>query len=474
MDAQEKGTPAQSKQSIFNIVSNALKPIRKILPLMRLTGIFYILFAALSAVVGIVGLTGADLMQGYLPEGFVEVRAFKSHILPEGVLPQFFFILVIFAVYRLVIGCLDILLGKLPEKGGFLGLLGKIDLWLVILITVFATFFIDGFSFIWFPLISFIPAMLQLHGTAKLDNRPGISTRAESRAAKVFLIPAFLGLIFITYIPLLAVFGISLFDLRAVQLHPEFVGLNNYVDLFTTNPFFWDSLRVTVVYAFVTVGLGMVYSMVIALLLNRKMPGRTFFRTVFYLPYIIPAVSSLMIFRLIYTHGGILNNIINMFGGDRVHFLMDDATIIPALAVIAVWTSGNVIVIKMAGLNNVPRVYHEAGEIDGANAWQRFWKITIPVMSPIIFYNMLMSLITHMQVVVPSLIMTGGGQAGVTVIQTSYRFIAYEMYTTGLAQGFFGRGGAYSFVLFVIVGIFTAILFASSKKWLFYEGGGPK
>jgi len=180
-----------------------------------------------------------------------------------------------------------------------------------------------------------------------------------------------------------------------------------------------------------------------------------------------------MIFRLIYTHNGVINNIVNMFGGDRIHFLMDNTTIIPALAIVAVWTSGNIIVIKMAGLANVPRVYHESAEIDGANAWQRFWKITIPCMSPVIFYNMLMSLITHMQVVIPSLLNVGGGQAGVTVIPSSYRFIAYELYSTGLGQGFYGRGAAMSFAMFVVVGIFTAILFATSKKWLFYEGGGP-
>jgi len=312
-----------------------------------------------------------------------------------------------------------------------------------------------------------------LHGSAKLDNRPGGASRNEARAAKLFLIPAWLGLIFVTYIPLVAVFGISLFDWK-IPFPPSFIGLDNYKDLFTNNPFFWGSVRVTLIYALVTVVLGMVYAMVIALLLNRKIPGRTFFRTAFYLPYIIPAVSSLMTFRLIYTNNGVLNNIINMFGGDRTHFLMDNSTIIPALAVIAVWTSGNIIVIKMAGLNNVPRVYHEAAEIDGASAWSRFWTITIPVMSPIIFYNMLMSIITHMQVVVPSLIMTGGGQAGVTVIPTSYRFIAYELYTTALGQGFLGRGGTIAFALFVLVGIFTAILFITSKSWLFYEGGDAK
>jgi len=213
--------------------------------------------------------------------------------------------------------------------------------------------------------------------------------------------------------------------------------------------------------------------MVIALLLNRKIPGRTFFRTVFYLPFIIPVVSSLVIFGLIYSHNGVINNVINMFGGDRRYFLLDNASIIPALAIISVWMSGNIVVIKMAGLANVPRSYLESAEIDGANAWHRFWKITIPCMSPIIFYNMLMSLITNMQVVVPSLVFAGGGQAGATVIPQSFRFVAYELYMTGLGLGHLGRAGAISFGLFVLIGILTIILFTTSKSWLFYEGGGP-
>jgi multiple sugar transport system permease protein len=181
----------------------------------------------------------------------------------------------------------------------------------------------------------------------------------------------------------------------------------------------------------------------------------------------------MLVFQLLYSHSGVINNIINMFGGSRVHFLLNNATIIPAIAMIAVWASGNIIVIKIAGIANVPRTYLESAEIDGANAWYRFWRITVPCMTPIIFYNMLMSLITHMQVVVPSLMLAGGGQAGVTVIPQSFRFIAFELYTTAFRGGQLGRASAISFALFVLIGIFTVILFATSKKWLFYEGGGP-
>jgi len=442
--------------------------------ILRPTGVLYILFSALTIFIAVIGVSGSRLMQGLMPTGFVFLNVVRAHAMPERFMGYFFIFLFVFAAFRLAVGCMTIMLYNIPERGALLGLLGKIDLWLVLPITVFSLFFFDGFSFMWFPLISFAPTMLLLHGSAKLDNRPGKAARDEARAAKIFLIPAWLGLIFITYIPLAAVFAISLYDWQ-IPFAPTFAGFTNLINLFSPGSFIWNSIWVTIVYAFLTVFMGMVYSMCIALLLNRKIPGRAFFRTVFYLPFVIPVVSSMMIFRLLYAHNGVINNIINMFGGDRRHFLLDDATIIPAIAIIAVWASGNIIVVKMAGLANVPRSYLESAEIDGANAWKRFWKITIPCMSPIIFYNMLMSLITHMQVVIPSLMLVGGGQAGATVIPQSFRFITYELYTTAFGRGgFLGRAGAISVVLFILIGIFTAILFATSKHWLFYEGGDSK
>ena len=441
--------------------------------LLRATGILYIIFFSLTLAVTMNYFTGAWILFQYMPRSFVFLNAVRNYAMPMSAMPIFFNFLLVFSIIRLLIGVLTIVFAKTPERGGLLGLFGKIDLWIVLLIGIFAVFFVEGFGFVWFPVISLIPAMLLLRESAILDNRPGGAAREEARTAKIFLIPAFLGLSFMTYIPLTAVFVISLFHWQ-IPFAPEFVGLANLRGLFSAGSFFWDSVRITIIYAIFAVVVGMVYSMVIALLLNRSLPGRAFFRTVFYLPFVIPIVSSMAIFSLIYSHGGVINNIINMFGGDRVHFLLDNATIIPAIGIIAVWASGNIIVIKMAGLANVPRTYLESAEIDGANAWNRFWRITIPCMSPIIFYNMLMSLITHMQVVVPSLMLAGGGQAGATVIPQSFRFVAFELYTAAFRGGHLGRASAISFGMFILIGVFTVILFVTSKRWLFYEGGGPR
>jgi len=287
----------------------------------------------------------------------------------------------------------------------------------------------------------------------------------EAGTAYLFLIPAFAGLSILTYGPLIAVFSLSFFNWRGA-LQPSFIGLQNYVRLFTEDPYFIDSLKVTGYFSLLAVIGSMVYSLLIAMLLNRKIPARGFFRAVFYLPYILPAVAVYMGWAWLYEGNfGLFNYIISSFGINKVHFIADPNLVVPSLALIAVWLSGNLIVIFLAGLQNVPRVYYEASEIDGANSWQRFWHVTIPGMTPIIFYNLLMSLITNMQVVTPALALTGGGPGN------SSTFMTYLMYRYAFISSRLGYASAISFVLFIVVGIFTGILFATSKEWVFHEGG---
>jgi multiple sugar transport system permease protein len=287
----------------------------------------------------------------------------------------------------------------------------------------------------------------------------------EARAAYLFLIPALVGLSVLTYGPLIAVFVLSFFNWRGA-FSPSFAGFSNFVRLFTEDPFFIDSVLVTVYFSALAVFGSMIYSLVIAMLLNRKIPARGFFRTVFYLPYILPAVAVYIGWAWLYeSNFGLFNYLLTSMGIDKVHFIADPKLVVPSLAVIAVWLSGNLIVIFLAGLQNVPRVYHEAAEIDGANAWQRFLHVTIPCMTPIIFYNLLMALITNLQVVTPALALTLGGPGN------SSMFMTYLMYRYAFISGQLGYASAISFVFFIIVAVFTGILFATSKTWIFHEGG---
>ena len=213
----------------------------------------------------------------------------------------------------------------------------------------------------------------------------------EQRAAYLFLIPALLGLTFITYVPLLAVFGISLTNLnvghfiKGGTMPPvKFVGFENFKEIFQ-NPSidFLNSIKVTVVFALLAVVCSIVYSMVIAMLLNRKMPGRGFFRAIFYIPYILPATAVMISWWFLLKYdGGLINYILVSLGLGKSMFLSAANTALPSLAMIAVWTSGNLIVIFLAGLQNVPRVYHEAAEIDGATKWQLYWDVVLPLARP--------------------------------------------------------------------------------------------
>lgn len=288
--------------------------------------------------------------------------------------------------------------------------------------------------------------------------------KKEERTAWLCLIPAFLGVTLISYLPTLAVFVLSLFEWNGLTT-PEFVGLANFQRIFTKDIYLISSLRATIGYAFLAVVGAIVYSLVIALLLNMDIKGRTLFRSIFFIPYLLPAIGVFKGWQWLYEGNfGLFNFILRMMGLQPQRFLDSPSQVIPCLVMIAVWTSGNLIVIFLAGLQNVPRVYQEAAKIDGANAWQRFWNITIPSISPIIFYNVLTALITHLQVINPALALTDGGPAKRSM------FMSYVIYMYGFRKNKLGYAAAYSVVFFILVGIFTIILFKTQKENIFGEG----
>jgi len=299
----------------------------------------------------------------------------------------------------------------------------------------------------------------------------------EQRAAYLFLIPAFLGLSLITYLPLLAAFFISFTDLNTghfVQggtLPPvRFIGFSNFVDIFVNpNVNFMNSIWVTVSYTLLAVVGSIIYSMIIALLLNRRIPARGFLRAIYYIPYILPATAVMITWWFLLRYdGGVVNYILTQLGLGKSYFMAKANTVIPTLAMIAVWGCGNLIVIFLAGLQNVPRVYHEAAEIDGANSWQRLWNVTMPCMTPIIFFNLVMSVVANLQVVVPALAVTKGGPGNSTM------FMTYLMYQTGFKGRELGKAGAIAFVFFIVAAILAFLLFSTSKGWIFNEGGDDK
>jgi len=304
-----------------------------------------------------------------------------------------------------------------------------------------------------------------------VNKPPGRRSRfysSEARVAYICLIPAFLGLIFLTYLPLVGVLGISLTNWTGLK-SPEFVGFDNYVQLFTADPYLMDSILATIYFAVLSVVGSMIYSLFIAMLLNRKIPARGFFRAVFYVPYVLPAVAIYVGWSWLYeANFGFFNFLLSEAGLRKVLFIADSSYVVPSLSLISVWLAGNLIVIFLAGLQNVPSVYHEAAEMDGANGWNRFRHITVPCMTPIIFYNLLMSLIANLQVVTPALSLTNGGPGN------SSRFMTYLMYDQAFVNYKLGYASATTFIIFAILAVFTAVLFKTSHRWIFNEGGDDK
>ncbi|UKS28337.1 sugar ABC transporter permease [Paenibacillus sp. HWE-109] len=291
---------------------------------------------------------------------------------------------------------------------------------------------------------------------------------SEARVAYICLIPAILGLIFLTYLPLLGVLGISMTNWTGLK-NPEFVGFSNYITLFTTDPYIKDSIIATLYFAFLSVAGSMIYSLFIAMLLNRKIPARGFFRAVFYVPFVLPAAAIYVGWSWLYeANFGFFNYLLSEIGLNKVLFIADSNFVVPSLSLIAVWLSGNLIVIFLAGLQSVPNVYHEAAEMDGANGWKRFLHVTLPCMTPIIFYNLLLSLIANLQVVTPALALTNGGPGN------SSRFMTYLMYDQAFVNYKLGYACATTFIIFAILAAFTAVLFKTSKRWIFSEGDDDK
>ncbi|MGD0724627.1 MAG: sugar ABC transporter permease [Spirochaetia bacterium] len=289
-------------------------------------------------------------------------------------------------------------------------------------------------------------------------------TRGTTVTAYLFLTPALLGLFFITIFPMIGVIAISLTNWTGLE-PPVFTGLGNFREIFTTDFYFAKSVAATLYFALGAVISGIIYAFTVALLLNRKIPGRGFWRSVFFIPYIVPSIGSCIVWSWMYeSNFGVFNYFLHLVGINKIQWLQSGTFAVPSLIVMTVWGMGSMIVIFLAGLQNVPRTYLEAVEIDGGNTWHKFRHITIPMMTPVIFYNFLMSMITNLQVFVPAYALTKGEPSGRSL------FMVFLIYREGFMQNNFGHASALSLIFFIFIAALTAVIFATSKKWMFYEG----
>lgn len=285
----------------------------------------------------------------------------------------------------------------------------------------------------------------------------------ENLAGVLFSLPAILGFIAFSLGPMVASLVLS-FTNYSVSHPTEFVGMNNYVELFSgRDAFFFNSVTVTMVFAFLNVPVCIITAFVVALMLNdRRIRGLTFLRAAFYLPAILPIVATAMIFMWIMSPDfGLLNQILR-----TLHFPVSDwiygNAALPSLLLMTAWTSGNIMVVFLAGLQGVPETLYEAVDVDGGGTWAKFRYCTFPHMTPTIFFNMVMFVISSMQAFLPAYIMTQGGPDNRT------NFLVYYLYRVAFEFQGIGKAASLGWVLFVMILVTVGILFWSSRYWVFY------
>ncbi|MCY2954871.1 MAG: sugar ABC transporter permease [Planctomycetota bacterium] len=291
-----------------------------------------------------------------------------------------------------------------------------------------------------------------------------------------FLSPWLVGFTVFTGLPIALSFWFSLCDYTLLQ-KPVYVGLENYRTLIWGknsaggygDPWFWKSLWNTARFAAVFLPAAMVVSLGLAMLLNLKIKGQAFYRTIIFLPSLVPAVASAMVWLWIYNADykqGLINAYLIKLGLDPVGFLALKEWAMYALVFMSLWGVGNTVIIYLAGLQDVPRELYEAAEIDGAGIWRRLWHVTIPMVSPVIFFNLIMGIIGSLQTFSTPYILTDGfGRP-----ERSLYFFAMYLYDNAFQYLKMGHASAMSWIMLVIILIFTGIAFWTSSRWVHYQG----
>lgn len=293
--------------------------------------------------------------------------------------------------------------------------------------------------------------------------KPKISTRRNQRSAYVFLLPWFLGMLF-TIIPFMASLYLSFTDYNLLNA-PNWVGLANFYEM-ASDPRLLQSLKVTFVYTFVSVPISLAAALAVALVLNKGIRGLSIYRSVYYLPSLLGgSVAIVMLWRYIFGNDGIVNSFLGLFGISGPSWVADPSFSLGTLIVLNVWTFGSPMVIFLAGLRQVPTMYYEAASIDGASRWRQFRSITVPLISPIIFFNLIMQLIGSFQTFTQGYVMSGGtgGPADSTLFYNLY------LYQKGFTEFEMGYASAMAWLLLMIIAVFTAVNFIASKYWVFYD-----
>lgn len=288
--------------------------------------------------------------------------------------------------------------------------------------------------------------------------------KKDIRLGLLFISPWLIGVISFTLIPLLYAIRISLTNFSFLT-GSKFIGLENYVTMLTKDPLVWKSLGITFLYAVFAVPLQLIFGFLLANLLNQKLRGIVIFRTIFYIPCLIVVVSSTLLWKqMLETDFGIINYLLTRIGLGKVSWLGSTGTIIASTVFISIWQSGKMIIINLSGLQAIPTVLYEAADLDGCSKLRQVFHITLPMMSPVLFMNLLIGLIGAFKTFTQIKILTDGGPSNASLVYMLY------IYKTAFVSFNLGYANALSILLFVIVGTLTILVFRTSNKWVFYGG----
>ncbi len=302
-------------------------------------------------------------------------------------------------------------------------------------------------------------------GNTKTRGRSKARARRDSLTAYLFLLPWMIGLAVFTLGPILASVWLSFtnYDLFS---SPDWVGVNNYVRLLTRDDRFADALSVTFRYVLISVPLQLAFALLVAAVLNRGLAGLSLYRAAYYLPSLLGgSVAIAILWRQVFGMNGLFNQVLALVGIQGISWIAEPGTALYTLIVLRIWQFGSPMLIFLAGMKQIPQELYEASEIDGAGVVTRFTRITLPLLTPIIFFNLIMQMVSAFQAFTPAFLISGGtgGPADSVLFYTLY------LYQQGFGNFRMGYASAMAWILLLIIGAFSAIAFVSSRYWVYYE-----
>lgn len=286
----------------------------------------------------------------------------------------------------------------------------------------------------------------------------------EKTAGVVFCLPFIIGFLMFLIIPMGLSFYYSLCSYDILS-PPQFVGLKNYIDMFTNDVVFWKSVKATLYFAFVSVPLRLIFALAVALILVKQTKATGFYRAAYYLPSIIGgSVAVAILWKRMFAPDGVINSIMGIFGVHTTFaWLSDTSTAIWTLILLAVWQFGSSMLIFLSALKQIPGSLYEAADVDGANKFTKFFRITLPLLTPTIFFNLVMQMINGFLAFTQSLIITQGKPMDTTL------FYAVYMYQQSFSFSKAGYASAMAWVMLAMIAVITYILFKTKKYWVYEQ-----